>query len=200
MSVSANPIEHLSQTISRLPGFGPRSARRMVLKLLREREKLLRPLIESLTYADQNIVSCTQCGNLDGTDPCSICNDPRRDASQICVVEDLADLWAMERSSSFRGSYHVLGGVLSAIDGIGPDKLRVHTLCERAAQDIVNEVIIATNQTVDGQATAHYLTDALQESNVHVSQLAQGVPLGGELDYLDDGTLGAAFRERKAFS
>jgi len=194
-----NDLEHLIKLFARLPGLGPRSARRMVLQLIRKRESLMQPLIAALVQAEKNIRPCSACGNLDSVDPCAICADPRRDAASLCVVEDVADLWAMERSHFFRGRYHVLGGVLSAIDGIGPAQLAVDTLIARAGEPEVSEVILATNATVDGQTTAHYLTERLSECNVRITRLAQGIPMGGELDYLDDGTLGAALAARKEF-
>ena len=192
-------IEHLITIMSKLPGLGPRSARRMVLHLIRKREKLLQPLLAALREVEATIKTCHVCGNLDSADPCHLCTDARRDAGIICVVEDVADLWAMERSKMFRGKYHVLGGVLSAVDGVGPDKLHVAALLDRVRAGEVKEIILATNATVDGQTTAHYLTERLSEYEVTVTRLAQGIPMGGELDYLDDGTLGAALRARLPF-
>ncbi len=194
-----NDLEHLIKLFARLPGLGPRSARRMVLQLIRKREGLMQPLISALAQAEATIRPCSMCGNLDSINPCSLCTDPRRDTSTICVVEDVADLWAIERSHLFRGTYHVLGGVLSAIDSIGPQQLAIDALLARAATPDVTEVILATNATVDGQTTAHYLTERLAECQVKVTRLAQGIPIGGELDYLDDGTLGAALAARKEF-
>ncbi len=194
-----NDIHNLINLFSRLPGLGPRSARRTVLKLIRHKEKLMLPLAQSLQNAASSIKTCNICGNLDTADPCSICSDHKRDPSIICVIEDLSDLWAMERSAMFRGYYHILGGTLSAIDGTGPDALRIPALIERAGNTEVEEVIIATNATVDGQTTAHYITDKLQGSNVRITRLAQGIPIGGELDYLDEGTLGTALKARTAF-
>ena len=195
----ASDIDNLILIFSKLPGLGPRSARRVVLQLIRQKERLMQPLISTLTSAAATIRTCTTCGNLDTCDPCLICNDTRRDPSTLCVVEELADLWAIERSGSFKGRYHVLGGTLSALDGRGPSQLNVESLIERAMQAEVTEIILATNATIEGQTTAHYLTDRLSTCNVHISRLAQGIPMGGELDYLDDGTLGAALKARLPF-
>jgi recombination protein RecR len=192
-------IDTLITILSRLPSLGPRSARRMALHLIRKREKVLLPLLAALKEVAETIVTCEVCGNLDSSNPCYVCGDERRDRSVICVVEDVADLWAMERAKQYRGQYHVLGGVLSAIDGVGPDKLHLSTLVARASSDEVREVILATNATVDGQTTAHYITEMLSRSNVSITRLAQGIPMGGELDYLDDGTLGAALKARLPF-
>ncbi len=192
-------LDRLIALFAKLPGLGPRSARRMVLQLIRKRETLMHPLIAALADVEKNIHPCPICGNLDSMNPCHICSDTRRDPSALCVVEDVADLWAMERSHLFRGRYHILGGVLSAIDGVGPTQLRIASLIERAAQPEVTEIILATNATVDGQTTAHYLTERLSECNVRITRLAQGIPIGGELDYLDDGTLGAALAARAEF-
>lgn len=194
-----SPLEQLIAQFTKLPGIGPRSARRIVLQLIRKKEPLMTPLILLLQQAKDTIVTCGDCGNLDMSNPCVICRDERRDASILCVVEDLADLWAMERSHVYRGRYHVLGGTLSAIDGRGPDALNIDALVRRASQEAVTEVILATNATVEGQTTAHYLTERLAQCQVSVSRLAQGIPMGGELDYLDDGTLGAALKARLAF-
>jgi recombination protein RecR len=191
-------IDRLIQLLGRLPGLGPRSARRAALHLLKKRESLLQPLAAALSDAADKVVSCSTCGNLDTVDPCAICRDPRRDPSMICVVEEVADLWALERTKFFNGRYHVLGGTLSALDGIGPEDLNVAALVGRAAEPAVKEVIIATNATVDGQTTAHYLTDRLADCGVSATRLAYGVPVGGELDYLDDGTLSAALKARRA--
>lgn len=191
-----NAIDHLIKLCSRLPGLGPRSARRVVLSLIRKRETHLQPLIQALKAVDESIVTCTICGNLDSSNPCTICTDARRDPTVLCVVEELADLWAIERSHLFRGKFHILGGVLSAIDGITPDKLNIASLIERARDEAVLEIIIATNATVDGQTTAHYITERLQDAHVKITRLAQGIPIGAELDYLDDGTLGTALRAR----
>jgi recombination protein RecR len=190
-------IERLIQLLAKLPGLGPRSARRAALDLLKRRDTVLKPLAEALTIAADKIVACGTCGNLDTTDPCMICADTERDAS-ICVVEEVADLWAIERSGAFKGRYHVLGGVLSALDGIGPEDLSIGRLVERSASTSVREVILAMNATVEGQTTAHYVTDRLAGTEVQVTRLAHGLPVGGELDYLDDGTLTAALRARRS--
>jgi recombination protein RecR len=192
-----NEIERLITLLARLPGLGPRSARRAALQLIKRRESLLEPLAGAMEDAARTIRICAVCGNLDTTDPCHICADEVRDAAIVCVVEDVADLWALERTGAFRGRYHVLGGTLSAIDGVGPDDLRIPALVERASADAVKEIILATNLTVDGQTTAHYVTEKLASSGVAVTHLAHGVPVGGELDYLDDGTLTAALRARR---
>jgi recombination protein RecR len=195
--MSGPEIEKLIQLLAKLPGLGPRSARRAALHLFKKRESLMQPLMAAFTDAAERVRSCGTCGNLDTSDPCAVCADPRRDQATICVVEDVADLWALERAAVFRGRYHVLGGVLSALDGVGPDDLNIAKLIARARPPAVTEVILAMGATVDGQTTAHYLTDRLRESGVTVSRLAHGVPVGGELDYLDDGTLGAALRARR---
>jgi recombination protein RecR len=189
-------IERLIQLLAKLPGLGPRSARRAALVLLKKREALLDPLSTAMREAAAAIKTCEICGNLDTTSPCAICRDERRDAHVLCVVEDVADLWALERASVFRGKYHVLGGALSALDGITPERLNVAGLLGRV-KDGVDEVILAMNATVEGQTTAHYLMDTLAASGVKVTRLAHGVPVGGELDYLDEGTLNAAFRARR---
>jgi recombination protein RecR len=195
--MSGPEIEKLIQLLAKLPGLGPRSARRAALHLFKKRESLMQPLMAAFTDAAERVRSCGTCGNLDTSDPCAVCADPRRDQATICVVEDVADLWALERAAVFRGRYHVLGGVLSALDGVGPDDLNIAKLIARARPPAVTEVILAMGATVDGQTTAHYLTDRLRESGVTVSRLAHGVPVGGELDYLDDGTLGAALKARR---
>ncbi|HEY5305232.1 MAG TPA: recombination mediator RecR [Pseudolabrys sp.] len=190
-------IDHLIQLLAKLPGLGPRSARRAALYLLKRRESLLQPLAQAMSEAALHVVHCGTCGNLDVIDPCQICAAPRRDGIRLCVVEDVADLWAIERSGAFAGRYHVLGGTLSALDGVGPEELRVEQLIARAARDGVTEIILALSATVDGQTTAHYLADRLAQSGVTVTRLAQGVPMGGELDYLDEGTLTAALAARR---
>ncbi len=189
-------IERLIQLLAKLPGLGPRSARRAALHLLQKREALMRPLASALETAAANIRACAICGNLDTVDPCAVCADARRDAATICVVEDVADLWALERTAAFKGRYHVLGGTLSALDGVGPDQLNIAALVGRAADAGVREVILALGATVDGQTTAHYIADRLAGTGVAVTRLAHGVPVGGELDYLDDGTLTAALKAR----
>ena len=188
-------IERLIQLLAKLPGLGPRSARRAALALLKKRDTLLEPLSAALADAAEAIRTCEVCGNLDTASPCAICADPRRDPHILCVVEDVADLWALERAAIFRGRYHVLGGALSALDGVTPERLNVSGLLARVKQG-VDEVILAMNATVEGQTTAHYLMDVL--GDVKVTRLAHGVPVGGELDYLDEGTLSAAFKARRA--
>jgi recombination protein RecR len=195
MAEAPRGIETLIDLMARLPGLGPRSARRAVLHLLKKREALMAPLAQAMAQVALEVRDCTVCGNLAVTETCPVCADPRRDAGEICVVEDVADLWAMERAGVFRGRYHVLGGTLSALDQVGPEALRIPELVARAGA--AREVILALNATVDGQTTAHYIADALAPSGVAVTSLAQGVPVGGELDYLDDGTIGAALRARK---
>ena len=192
-------IDRLIQLLAKLPGLGPRSARRAALHLLKKREALMTPLAQAIGRAAEAIRTCSVCGNLDTTDPCAVCADTRRDAALICVVEDVADLWALERGRVFAGGYHVLGGTLSALDGVGPEGLNIAGLMRRARNGVVREVILATNATVDGQTTAHYLADRLAEiEGIKVSRLAHGVPVGGELDYLDEGTLAAALKARRA--
>lgn len=192
-------IERLIQLLSRLPGLGPRSARRAALHLVEKRDVLLLPLAQAMAEAGDKVKTCSVCGNFDSVDPCSICSDPRRDATQLCIVEDVGALWAMERTQAFRGRYHVLGGLLSALDGIGPEELGIARLVARAGDGIIGEIILATPATVEGQTTAHYIADRLAGTGVTVSGLAHGVPVGGELDYLDDGTISAALRARRAF-
>lgn len=196
---NGNEIDNLIKLLAKLPGLGPRSARRAVLQLLKRRESLMLPLAAALTQTAERVHPCSRCGNLDTHDPCKLCTDPRRDAGLICVVEDVSDLWALERAGAFRGLYHVLGGTLSALDGVGPEDLNIRSLLDRLAEGGVREVILATSATVDGQTTAHYLMDKLGGFEVAVSQLAHGVPVGGELDYLDDGTLAAALKSRQPF-
>lgn len=193
-------IEHLIQMMAKLPGLGPRSARRAVLHMLKRRDALMAPLARALAEAATDVKACSECGNLDTADPCHLCADPRRDPALICVVEDVSGLWALERTAAFRGRYHVLGGTLSALDGIGPDELRIPKLIERAGRPEVTEVILATGVTVEGQTTAHYIAERLAGCGVVVSGLAHGVPVGGELDYLDDGTLNAAIKARRPVS
>ena len=199
-------LERLIQLLSRLPGLGPRSARRAVLHLMKKRESLMLPLAEAMARAAESVTTCASCGNLDTRDPCGICQDPKRDPKLLCVVEEVADLWALERSGAFKGGYHVLGGTLSAIDGRGPEQLNMGRLMERVAKrddgPAVEEVILALSATVDGQTTAHYISERLTGDGgagggIKVSRLAHGVPVGGELDYLDDGTLTAALKARR---
>lgn len=190
-------IDRLIQALAKLPGLGPRSARRAVLYLLKRRETVLEPLIRAMRAAADGVAACSVCGNLDSIDPCSVCRDTERDPAVICIIEDVADLWALERSGCFRGRYHILGGVLSALDGVGPDDLGVARLVARASAPEVREVILALSFTVDGQATAFYLADALASAGVTISGIAHGVPLGGELHYLDDATLATALTARR---
>jgi recombination protein RecR len=197
--VAGPEIERLIQLLARLPGLGPRSARRAALHLIRKREQLLDPLAEAMRVAHDRISTCSVCGNVDTRDPCTICADDRRDATILVVVESVGDLWALERANATRGRYHVLGGALSPLDGIGPDDLNLASLVARVASGGVKEVVLAVNATVDGQTTAHYIIDLLAPYTVDVTRLAHGVPVGGELDYLDDGTLAAAMRQRTAF-
>jgi len=190
-------IERLIALLAKLPGLGPRSARRAALSLLKRREQLLLPLMDALTAAADQVVACRICGALDTRDPCAVCADLERDLSLICVVEEVGALWAMERAGAYRGRYHVLGGLLSVLDGVGPEALRVASLTERARDGTVKEVILALPATVDGQTTAHYLADRLAGTGVAVTMLARGVPVGGELDWLDDGTIAQALRARR---
>jgi len=190
-------IDRLVQLLAKLPGLGPRSARRAALFLLKRREVLMEPLAAALAETAQRISACSVCGNLDTADPCALCRDPKRDAGVICVVEDVSDLWAIERSGSFNGRYHVLGGTLSALEGVGPEDLHIDALVSRAAAGALREIILAMNATVEGQTTAHYIMDRLAGSGVQLSRLAHGVPVGGELDYLDEGTLAAALAARQ---
>ncbi|MGC1109770.1 MAG: recombination mediator RecR [Methylovirgula sp.] len=197
--IAGPEIERLIQLLARLPGLGPRSARRAALHLIRKREELLAPLADALTTARERVVSCSGCGNVDSCDPCTVCRDERRDRKLLVVVETVADLWALERAGALSGRYHVLGGCLSPLDGIGPEELNLARLVERVAGDGVEEVVLAVNATVDGQTTAHYVTDLLAHLPVRITKLAHGVPVGGELDYLDEGTLIAAIRSRTDF-
>jgi recombination protein RecR len=189
-------LQQLTALVARLPGLGPRSARRVVLQLMKHRETQLQPLLAALERVDRLLVGCRECGNLDTSDPCRICTDPKRDPALLCVVADVADLWALERGRLFSGRYHVLGGMLSALDGVGPDALSTGRLLERVA-DGVGEVVLAMNATLEGQTTAHYVAEALAGTGAKVTQLAHGVPVGGELDYLDEGTLAQALRLRR---
>ena len=198
MPASAGPeIERLIALLGKLPGLGPRSARRAALALLKRRDQLLSPLAQALADAAAKVRACTSCGALDTTDPCAVCADQTRDGSLLCVVEEVGGLWAMERGGAFRGRYHVLGGLLSALDGVGPQSLRLDDLLGRAAAGEVREVILALPATVDGQTTAHYLAERLQPSGVQITMLARGMPVGGELDWLDDGTIAQALRARR---
>ena len=198
MPNSPSELDRLIQLLAKLPGLGPRSARRAALFLLKRRESLMEPLSLALAATARNVRACSVCGNFDTTDPCAICRDPRRDPHLVCVVEAVADLWAIERSGAFKGRYHVLGGTLSALDGVGPEDLRIGALVARVREGGVREVILALDVTVEGQTTAHYIADRLAPTGVEVSRLAHGVPVGGELDYLDEGTLTAALAARQA--
>ena len=198
-NVAGAEIERLIQLLARLPGLGPRSARRAALHLVKRKEQLLHPLAAAVHDVADRVKECAVCGNVDTIDPCTICVDPRRDRSVICVVEDVSDLWALERAAAINSSYHVLGGTMSPLDGVGPEDLNIEKLIERAMNEEVSEVLLAVNATVEGQTTAHYITDLLETANVNVSRLAHGVPVGGELDYLDEGTLAAAVKLRRPF-
>lgn len=199
MAGGTEDIEALIDIMAKLPGLGPRSARRAVLHLIKKRALLMQPLAETMTQVAATARECLTCGNIGTSDSCAICTSDRRANGQICVVEDVADLWAMERGAAFKGRYHVLGGTLSALDDVGPQELRIPKLMTRIQAEAITEVILALNATVDGQTTAHYIAGELEGTDVAVSSLAQGVPVGGELDYLDDGTISAALRARKAF-
>ncbi|MGJ8584291.1 MAG: recombination mediator RecR [Marinosulfonomonas sp.] len=198
MSDATRDIEALIDIMARLPGLGPRSARRAVLHMIKKRGQLMTPLADTLHTVAASARECLNCGNIGTTDVCDICMSEKRNIGELCVVEDVADLWAMERAKVFKGRYHVLGGTLSALDSIGPDELRIPKLVDRVKSENISEIILALNATVDGQTTAHYIAEQL-EPHVKVTSLAQGVPIGGELDYLDDGTISAALRARKAF-
>ncbi|EJF98868.1 recombination protein recR [Bartonella vinsonii subsp. arupensis Pm136co] len=194
--IAGPEIERLIQLLARIPGLGPRSARRAALHLIKKKESLLEPLGAAIQAAVEKVGLCSVCGNVDTTDPCSICTDPRRDDTTIIVVEDIADLWALERAKTLAARYHVLGGRLSPLDGIGPDELNIAPLVQRVVKNQITEIILAVNATVEGQTTAHYITDQLSNFPVKITRLAHGVPVGGELDYLDDGTLAAALQAR----
>ena len=197
--VAGPEIERLIQLLAKLPGLGPRSARRAALHLIRKREELLGPLANAMQVAKDRILTCTACGNVDTRDPCTVCADPRRDPTMLVVVETVADLWALERAAALRARYHVLGGTLSPLDGVGPKDINLDSLVSRVSEGEIREIILAVNATVDGQTTAHYITDILSHLNVKITRLAHGVPVGGELDYLDEGTLSAAIRQRTDF-
>lgn len=198
MGVMASPeIENLSAALARLPGLGPRSARRAVLHLLKKRETALSPLLRALEAVEARLTSCSACGNVDTSDPCAVCLDPRRDARLLCVVEEVADLWALDRSRLFPGRYHVLGGRLSALEGVRPEDLTIDSLIGRVAKGGIDEVVLAMNATLEGQTTAHYVADRLADYPIRLTQLAHGLPVGGELDYLDEGTLAQALRARR---
>ncbi len=198
-AVAGPEIERLIQLLARLPGLGPRSARRAALFLIKKREQIMSPLAGALQTAIEKIQICKSCGNIDTQNPCTVCTDPRRDPSILVVVADVADLWALERAHAINARYHILGGTLSPLDGIGPQDLAIDPLITRAHDPAVTEIILALNATVDGQTTAHYITDLLHDAKVRVTRLAHGVPVGGELDYLDEGTLTAAIKQRTAF-
>lgn len=193
-------IETLVQALSRLPGLGPRSARRAVLYLIKKRDGAMLPLLHALDQVSERLSNCDTCGNVDTTNPCGVCADPRRDARMLCVVEDVPDLWALERSRLFPGKFHVLGGRLSALDGIRPEDLSIDTLLSRVAAGGIDEVVLAMNATLEGQTTSHYIAERLEGMPVRITQLAHGLPVGGELDYLDDGTLAQALRARRPVS
>ncbi len=197
--IAGPEIERLIQLLAKVPGLGPRSARRAALHLIKKKEQLLAPLAAAMGEAVEKVRICATCGNVDTADPCMICTDPRRDPATLIVVEDVSDLWALERAAAMNVRYHVLGGTLSPLDGIGPDQLNIRSLVDRVAGGEVREVILAVNATVEGQTTAHYLTDQLAGFDVKVTRLAHGVPVGGELDYLDEGTLAAALKSRTLF-
>lgn len=195
--MASQEIEILASALARLPGLGPRSARRAVLWLVKRREQALPALLDALAAVRDTLVTCEDCGNVDTRNPCAICADPRRDSKSICVVEDVSDLWALDRARLFTGTYHVLGGRLSALDGVGPDDLNIPALLARVEKGGVDEVVLAMNATLEGQTTAHYLAERLEAFPVRITQLAHGLPVGGELDYLDEGTLAQALRARR---
>jgi len=195
--MASQEIEALAQALARLPGLGPRSARRAVLHLMKRREAALQPLLAALANVAEKLSTCSTCGNVDTADPCNICSDPRRDAKSLCVVEEVADLWALDRSRLFPGRYHVLGGRLSALEGVRPEDLAIDSLIARVAAGGIDEVVLAMNATLEGQTTAHYLAERLEKYPVRLTQLAHGLPVGGELDYLDEGTLAQALRARR---
>ena len=198
--MASTEIEALTQALARLPGLGPRSARRAVLHLLKKRESAMGPLLRALEAVNERLASCHVCGNVDTADPCSVCTDSRRDARMLCVVEEVADLWALDRSRLFPGRYHVLGGRLSALEGIRPEDLTIDALIRRISAGGIDEVVLAMNATLEGQTTAHYIADRLESFPVRLTQLAHGLPVGGELDYLDEGTLAQALRARRPVS
>ncbi|ALE03410.1 recombination mediator RecR [Bartonella ancashensis] len=197
--IAGPEIERLIQLLARVPGLGPRSARRAALHLIKKKETLMEPLGNAIQEAANKVCICSVCGNIDTTSPCSICTDPRRDNTTIIVVEDISDLWALERAGTLSACYHVLGGRLSPLDGIGPDELNIASLIDRAVKNPITEIILAVNATVEGQTTAYYITDQLSNFSIKITRLAHGVPVGGELDYLDDGTLSAALQARTNF-
>lgn len=199
MTAAIGPeLQRVIDLLAKMPGLGPRSAKRAALYLLKKREPVMRPLAFALSDAAEKVKACSECGNWDSMDPCAICTDPERETAIICVVQDVADLWAMERAGVHRGRYHVLGGLLSPLDGVGPDDLNISGLADRVERTDVQEIVLALAATVDGQTTAHYLTEQLEKTNVQITKLSQGVPVGGELDHLDEGTLNAAMKARRA--
>ncbi len=195
--VAGPEIERLIRVFAKLPGLGPRSAQRAILAMINKKESIMEPLSNALGDALRHVKACVVCGNIDTIDPCTICRDQRRETGVLCVVEDVSDLWALERAVAHKGRYHVLGGTLSALDGVGPDDLNMAKLVERASADNIGEVVLATNATVEGQTTANYITDQLEGTGVKITRLAHGIPVGGELDYMDDGTLAAAMKSRR---
>ena len=197
--IAGAEIEKLIQLLAKVPGLGPRSARRAALHMIKKKDQLMGPLSAAMAAAYDHVGTCSVCGNVDTSDPCTVCNDPRRDDSLLIVVEDVSDLWALERAGAMNARYHVLGGTLSPLDGVGPDDLNIRALVDRVSAGQVKEVILAVNATVEGQTTAHYITDQLAGLDVTITRLAHGVPVGGELDYLDEGTLSAALKSRTAF-
>ena len=197
--IAGAEIEKLIQLLAKVPGLGPRSARRAALHMIKKKDQLMGPLSAAMAAAYDHVGTCSVCGNVDTSDPCTVCNDPRRDDSLLIVVEDVADLWALERAGAMNARYHVLGGTLSPLDGVGPDDLNIRALVDRVSAGQIKEVILAVNATVEGQTTAHYITDQLAGLAVTITRLAHGVPVGGELDYLDEGTLSAALKSRTAF-
>ena len=198
--MASQEIDALTQALSRLPGLGPRSARRVVLHLIKKRDTSLEPLLTALAEVGEKLTECSTCGNVDTKDPCSVCADPRRDESMLCVVEEVADLWALDKSRLFPGRYHVLGGRLSALDGVRPEDLSIDQLLARVEKGGIDEIVLAMNATLEGQTTAHYLAERLEKYPVRITQLATGLPVGGELDYLDEGTLAQALRLRRPVS
>ncbi len=197
MAMASPEIEALTQALSKLPGLGPRSARRAVLHLLKKREGALAPLLSALLAVEENLSTCSICGNIDTTNPCAVCADPRRDARALCVVEEVADLWALDRSRLFPGRFHVLGGRLSALEGVRPEDLAIESLVRRIGEGGIDEVVLAMNATLEGQTTAHYIAERIERFPIRITQLAHGLPVGGELDYLDEGTLAQALRARR---
>ena len=197
--IAGAEIEKLIQLLAKVPGLGPRSARRAALHMIKKKDQLMGPLSAAMAAAYEHVGTCSVCGNVDTSDPCTVCNDPRRDDSLLIVVEDVSDLWALERAGAMNARYHVLGGTLSPLDGVGPDDLNIRALVDRVSAGQIKEVILAVNATVEGQTTAHYITDQLAGLDVTITRLAHGVPVGGELDYLDEGTLSAALKSRTAF-